>query len=79
MSNRVNFNFYIEDELAEAFIDEWRKQLPISKSKIARAALVEYLKKRGHSVEDTVQDWGGSRQNEDAQEGQMVGEATVSA
>lgn len=66
-------NFEIEGKLAEAFIEELRKDLT-SKSALTRAALVEYLQRRGYKdVEDTTGAWGGFRVSEDDDESERAG------
>jgi hypothetical protein len=62
----------VKGSLAEALIAESKKTLA-PYAAITRAALVEYLNKRGYNAEDELV-WGGPREHaaEEDQQGQLV-------
>lgn len=70
--SRIRITFDIDGDMAKAFLQELAKQVPASKAEVGRAALVEYLNARGHSVTDETQR-GGYRGARDSQTGQLVG------
>jgi hypothetical protein len=79
---KLRISFDIEGELARAFVEELGKTLVanaeqgkplVTKAELCRAALVEFLNRRGHKVEDTTGQWGGYRErSEDTEEGQFL-------
>ena len=75
MKDEVRVNVLMRGSLAEALLRESRRTLaPLSA--ITRAALVEYLSKRGYEVSDDLI-WGGKRstEEEDTEQGQEVAAA----
>jgi hypothetical protein len=70
----------LQGDLARAFIDEFTKRIRENpstiKSEIARDLMVEGLNALGYNVKDTVK-WGGNRQRQDEEEGQMVAVAVA--
>lgn len=63
----------LDGDLAKAFNDERRKTLA-PKTELVRLALVEYLRNRGHEVEEPEVEWGGYKERSvpDESEGQRV-------
>jgi len=74
---RMRVSADIEGGLARAFLKEFGKMAGRGEVKartdLVRAALVEYLNRRGYEVKDELPDWGGRRSpSDDDEQGQQA-------
>jgi len=73
--DKIRISFDVEGDVARAFLKEFAARVEkgedANKAVIGRAALVEYLNKRGHKVEvDDEEQRGGYRGQRDTTPGQ---------
>jgi hypothetical protein len=80
---KIRVSFDIEGDLARAFVDELSgimkqtgSSAAASKSAVGRAALVEYLNRRGYNVENSTASWGGPRNIDEQEDPEVVAVAS---
>lgn len=70
---RITLNLDLRGDLAEAFLEEWKKRLDqnpkLAKTELARDLVRERLEAFGHKADDPII-WGGYRERSDEGSGE---------